>query len=337
VTSPAPATDRLATRESAARAWISTCHPGRPWTLTSASADASFRRYFRVNFADDGSSTILMDAPPDKEDCKPFIAVAELFAAAGVNVPQVLAHDLNQGFLMLTDLGSTTYLSALNDDSADRLYRDAIAALIAIQAQSRPGVLPDYDRALLSRELDLFPEWFVARQSAVELTPAERAIVAQTFEKLVANNLAQPKVYVHRDYHSRNLMVTTSNPGILDFQDAVYGPITYDLVSLLRDAYINWPEAQVLDWAIRYWETARKAGLPVAADFGDFYRDFEWMGVQRQIKVVGIFARLCYRDGKTQYLADQPRVMKYLHTTCKRYNGLGEFARLLDRLITTMQ
>ena len=301
--------------------------------MTSASADASFRRYFRVTFADDRSSAVLMDAPPEKEHCGPFIAIAELFAAAGANVPRLFASDITQGLLLLTDFGSKTYLDALNENSADALYRDAIAALIRIQRSSRAGVLPEYDRALLMRELELFPEWYVGQQLARDITPGQRAVIDQTFNRLLANNLAQPRVFVHRDYHSRNLMVTQPNPGILDFQDAVYGPITYDLVSLLRDAYISWPEERVLDWAIRYWEVARAAHLAVANDFADFYRDFEWMGVQRQIKVVGIFARLCYRDGKTQYLADQPRVLHYLHTTCRRYIDLAPFAKLLDAVI----
>jgi hypothetical protein len=203
---------------------------------------------------------------------------------------------------------------------------------VRIQAASRPGQLPPYDRVLLKRELDLFPDWYVARHLNIELTPAQRQTLADAFEKILAVNLAEPPVYVHRDYHSRNLMMTTPNPGIIDFQDAVYGPISYDLVSLLRDAYVEWPEELVLDWAVRYWEKARRAGLPVRADFADFYRDFEWMGVQRHIKVLGIFARLCHRDGKQGYVNDMPLVARYLRAACARYRDLGPLLKLLDQL-----
>jgi aminoglycoside/choline kinase family phosphotransferase len=306
--------------------------------MAPASSDASFRRYFRVQNAGGrrGTSLIVMDAPPDKEDCRPFVQVAGLLARAGAHVPEILQQDLSRGFLLLSDLGDTTYLSALQKgEEPDALYRDAIAALIMMQGASRPGVLPEYDRALLERELRLFPDWYVARQLGRDLSPAQRQALEQAFESVMANNLAQPRVYVHRDYHSRNLMVVSppdKTPGILDFQDAVYGPITYDLVSLLRDAYIAWPEARVIDWCVRYWDGARKAGLPVNADFAAFYRDFEWMGVQRQLKVVGIFARLCHRDGKQAYLRDQPLVMSYLRKACSRYAELAPLARLLDEL-----
>ena len=305
------------------------------YSLEPASADASFRRYFRVSLPD-GSTRIVMDAPPELEDCRPFLEVAALLREAGVHAPEVFAEDLSQGFLLLSDLGSTTYLSVLNADTAPKLYRDANAALVDIQRASRSGVLPEYDRALLTRELNLFPDWYVARHLGIALDEKQDATLRAVFEKILANNLAQPKVFVHRDYHSRNLMVLSgdypANPGVIDFQDAVYGPITYDLVSLYRDAYIDWEEEQELDFVIRYWEMARKAGLPVHADFHDFYRDYEWMGVQRQIKVLGIFARLCYRDGKDAYLNDMPRVMAYLRRTCERYLELKPLVRLLDQL-----
>lgn len=271
-----------------------------------------------------------MDAPPEHEDCRPYVHVAHLFRAAGANTPEILAQDLEQGFLLLTDFGDTTYLRALNADSADRLYRDANAALIRIQAASRLGQLPEYSRALLLRELELFPEWYVGRHLGYSLSAQQRQQLYDVFATLLANNLAQPRVYVHRDWHSRNLMLTEPNPGVLDFQDAVYGPITYDLVSLYKDAYIGWEEAQVLDWVIRYWEAARAAGLPVAADFADFYRDFEWMGVQRHLKVLGIFARLYHRDGKDGYLKDMPLVMHYLRRACERYRQLTPLLRVLD-------
>jgi hypothetical protein len=303
--------------------------------IAPASADASFRRYFRVTAK--GRDYIVMDAPPAHEDCRPFIAVARLLGDAGVHVPQVLAQDLDRGFLLLTDLGNTTYLTALNDAALDpgvarELYLASNDALIRIQQASRPGVLPEYDRALLTRELMLFPEWYVAKHLGVTMTDDQRAILETVFERLLVNNLAQPQVYVHRDWHSRNLMVSDPNPGILDFQDAVYGPITYDLASIYRDAYIQWDEEMQLDWVIRYWEKARAAGLPVRADFGDFWRDFEWMGAQRHIKVLGIFARLYHRDGKDGYLKDMPLVMHYLRRVCERYIELKPLFYLLDAL-----
>jgi len=311
--------------------WLSRLYPGQPFSLAPASADASFRRYFRATFAD-GRTLIVMDAPPQHEDCRPFIHVAELFGEAGVQVPKVLAQDIEQGFLLLSDLGSTTYLAALDDASADRLYREANEALVKIQLASRPGMLPDYDEALLMREMRLFPEWYVGKHLGVTLTSAQQEVLEQAFALLNRNVLAQGRVYVHRDYHSRNLMVCDNNPGILDFQDAVYGAITYDLVSLLKDAYIRWDEERVLDWAVRYWEKARKASLPVPADFGAFYRDFEWMGAQRHLKVLGIFARLYHRDGKEGYLKDMPLVMEYLRKACDRYRQLGPLLKLLDEL-----
>ena len=247
-------------RTAALSRWLETRFPARAFTLAPASSDASFRRYLRATFADDQSTLIVMDAPPEHEDCKPFIHVAALFGATGVNVPKVLAQDLAQGFLLLTDLGPTTYLAELQRDPAraDALYRDALGALIRIQSGTRPGQLPVYDRALLLREMQLLPEWYIARHKGVTLDDRQRATLEAAFETLLANNLAQPQVYVHRDYHSRNLMVGAPGaPGILDFQDAVLGPITYDLVSLLKDAYIEWEEERVLDWCIRYWEAAR--------------------------------------------------------------------------------
>lgn len=312
--------------------WLEATLGHASFRLLRASDDASFRRYFRVHFDDGSRSLVAMDAPTAHEDCRPFIHVATLFAAAGVNVPRIHAQDLAQGFLLLSDLGSTTYLEALDDASADRLYLDAIDALVRIQRAGNQGELPEYDRGLLRRELMLFPDWYCARQLQRDLTGAQREALERSFELLLANALAQPKVNVHRDYHSRNLMLTEPNPGILDFQDAVFGPITYDLVSLLRDAYIAWPEERVLDWCVRYWERARRAGLPVAPDFSEFYRDFEWMGAQRQLKVLGIFARLCLRDGKPAYLRDQPLVMRYLRQTCARYRELGALSALLDEL-----
>ncbi|MBI1943961.1 MAG: phosphotransferase [Betaproteobacteria bacterium] len=318
-------------RLAALERWLGAQFPEVAFTLAPASEDASFRRYFRARLAD-GRSFVAMDAPPEKEDCRPYLHVAALFAAAGAHVPAIAARDLQQGFLLLEDLGAVTYLEQLSAPSARELYAAATDALLRIQLASRPAALPEYDRALLERELRLFPDWYLARELRIDSAPQTDELLQAAFDAILANNLAQPRVFVHRDYHSRNLMVCERLPGILDFQDAVFGPITYDLVSLFRDAYISWEEEQVLDWVVRYWEQARKSGLPVAPDFADFYRDFEWMGVQRQIKVVGIFARLCHRDGKARYLADIPRVLAYLRAACARYRELGGLARLLDRL-----
>ena len=298
--------------------------------LTAASADASFRRYFRATVQD--KTLIVMDAPPEHENCHRFIAVAKLFGEAGVNVPTVLAQNLDEGFLLLTDLGSTTYLEALDEASADTLYLDALDALIKIQLASQPDVLPPYDEASLMREMHLLPDWYIAKHLQAVLSPSQADSLQAVFDVIVRNNLAQAQVYVHRDYHSRNLMVTEPNPGVLDFQDAVWGPITYDLASLFKDAYIRWEEERVLDWCIRYWEKAKKAALPVAQNFAEFYRDFEWMGVQRHIKVLGIFARLYHRDGKAGYLNDMPLVSEYLRKTCARYHELAPLLRVLDEL-----
>jgi aminoglycoside/choline kinase family phosphotransferase len=324
-------------RAAQLRSWLNATLGGGEFAIAPASDDASFRRYFRIRRGGAQASLIAMDAPPDKEICAQFIRVADLFAKAGVHVPAIHAQDLVQGFLLLSDLGHTTYLDALEERNAATLYEHALDALVRIQLASRPGDLPEYDRQLLTKELRLFQEWYVSRQLRRELSPAQAEQLERTFSAILENNLAQPRVYVHRDYHSRNLMVCEPCPGILDFQDAVYGPVTYDLVSLLRDAYIAWDEERVIDLAVRYWEKAKRARLPVAADFADFYRDFEWMGAQRQIKVLGIFARLSLRDGKDGYLKDQPRVISYLRRTCARYSELTPLARLLDELDSTQK
>ena len=328
-------------RFNALCAWLERVLPAPMASIAPASVDASFRRYFRVTFEHaievPGStagvtSLIAMDAPPPHEDCRPFVAVAKLLAAAGVHAPAVLREELSQGFLLLSDLGSRTYLAELSDATAPALYRDATDALIRWQQASRDDVLPPYDRALLLRELNLFPDWYIAKHLGITLDDAQRKVLATAFEQILENNLGQPRVYVHRDYHSRNLMISEPNPGVLDFQDAVHGPVTYDLVSLLRDAYIAWDEERQIDWAVRYWERARAAGVPVGPDFGAFWRDFEWMGVQRQLKVLGIFARLWHRDGKAAYLQEMPRVMAYLRGACARYRALGPLLKMLDEL-----
>ncbi len=332
--------------------WLSGLYPNQTFTLAPASADASFRRYFRASFAD-GSTKVVMDAPPQHEDCKPFIHVGKLFEEAGTHVPHVYSLDLEQGFLLLSDLGNTTYLQALATEKAASLYGAATDALIKIQLASKENELPPYDEALLRRELNLFPEWYIAKHLGVTLSDKQQAKLEEVFKRILANNLAQPCVYVHRDFHSRNLMYIESplpnprpqegeganeksnlqfSPGILDFQDAVYGPITYDLASLFKDAYIKWEEEEIMDWLIRYWEKARKVGLPVREDFGEFYRDYEMMGVQRHIKVLGIFARLYHRDGKDGYLKDMPLVMDYLRRACERYVDLKPLLVLLMEL-----
>ncbi len=272
-----------------------------------------------------------MDAPPEREDCRPFIQVAQLMRDAGLHVPEILNADTGQGFLLLTDLGDTTYLRALTEDNAGDLFGDAIAALVVWQRASRPGVLPSYDRVLLQREMALFPEWYVGRHLGATLSEKQRANLAQINELLVGSALAQPAVFVHRDYMPRNLMLSTPNPGILDFQDAVYGPITYDVVSLFRDAFVSWPEERVIDWTVRYWEQARRAHLPVDADFGAFYRAFEWMGLQRHLKVLGIFARIHHRDGKPGYLDDAPRFIRYVREVSARYRDLAPMVRSARR------
>ena len=331
------------TRNDVLSDWLAAQLPGRRYALAPASADASFRRYFRVTAEDGrdfseiggGSSLIVMDAPPAHEDCRPFIKVAGLFAEAGLHAPQVLASDLAQGFLLLTDLGRQTFLQAMTADGADaiaidRLFRSAIEALVRWQLASRADVLPPYDEALLRRELGLFPEWFIGRHLGATLGDKQQQDLTTVFDRLVESALAQARVFVHRDYMPRNLMVSEPNPGILDFQDAVYGPVSYDVVSLFRDAFVSWDEERTLDWTIRYWEAARAAGLPVAADFSDFWRDFEWMGLQRHLKVLGIFCRLNYRDGKPGYLADLPRFLRYARDVAGRYAALAPLLAILD-------
>ena len=333
-----PAAQRTDPRLAALGAWLRRIAPKFALdadSLVPASADASFRRYFRL-IAGPGTA-IVMDAPPDREDVHAFVKVAKLMADAGVHVPIVVAADLEQGFLLLTDLGTTTYLTVLDGNdptSAWPLMSDAIDALILWQCASKPDVLPPYDDTLLRRELALYPDWYVARHLGVALDATQQKTLADAFDLIVANNRAQPRTYVHRDYMPRNLMLGLDdrNPGVLDFQDAVYGPITYDVASLFKDAFISWEEEVVIDWTVRYWERARKAGLPVAADFGDFFRDVEWMGLQRHLKVLGIFARINYRDGKLHYLADAPRFLHYIRKTTDRYRALGPLGKLIATL-----
>ncbi len=342
-TRPAPIAWSDPARGQAFSVWLTALAPRhqlRPETLRSASADASFRRYFRVDSAAPGvGSCIVMDAPPAQEDCRPFVKVAGLMAAAQLRVPEVLAWDEGQGFMLLTDLGHQTLLDVIDParPSANLpRYLQAIDALVAWQLASRPGVLPAYDQTLLQRELRLFPDWYLGQYRGLTLTADQQTLMDSTFEQLVAHNLSAPSVFVHRDFMPRNLMVHPDGPGqplgVLDFQDAVYGPISYDIASLMRDAFLSWEEDVVLDITVRYWQKASKAGLPVDSDFGEFYRRVEWMGLQRHLKVAGIFARLSLRDGKPKYLADTPRFIGYIRATAGRYRELLPFMRLLDTL-----
>ncbi|KRC27110.1 aminoglycoside phosphotransferase family protein [Acidovorax sp. Root217] len=319
-------------------------HQLRPETLRPASADASFRRYLRIDTAL-GTSCIVMDAPPDKENCRPFVQVQRLLADAGLNVPQILAWDEAGGFMLLSDLGHQTLIELLDPEKprdAYAWYQQATDVLLQWQLASQPGVLPAYDEALLRRELALFPDWYLAKHRGVTLDAGQQATLSSAFDAIVAHNLAAPQVYVHRDFMTRNLMVPVQEGaplGVLDFQDAVYGPITYDIASLMRDAFISWEEEFVIDITVRYWEKARKAGLLGAnsasgfgEDFGEFYRSVEWMGLQRHFKVAGIFARLTLRDGKPKYLADAPRFMAYIRATTHRYRQLGPLLKMLDEI-----
>jgi aminoglycoside/choline kinase family phosphotransferase len=331
-----------ADRQHAFEDWLSkvaAAHALKPASLRSASSDASFRRYLRIDSAAGGSS-IIMDAPPPHEDVRPFVAVAALLASAGLNAPRVLEQDVTHGFLLLTDLGTAPYLAALQQAQAagepariEALMRDARTALVQWQSRGDARPLPPYDDALLRRELALFPEWCVGREYARQWNAAQQAQWQDACDHLVASALAQARVAVHRDYMPRNLMIAGPNPGILDFQDAVCGPIAYDLASLLRDAFISWDEEQEIDWAVRYWEAARQARLAVDADFGEFWRQLEWMGLQRHLKVLGIFCRLKHRDGKPAYSTDLPRFFGYAHKVAARYDELRPLARLLEPLM----
>jgi len=322
-----------------------------PATLRLASADASFRRYFRIDHMDrSAGSCIIMDAPPALEDCAPFVKIAALMADAGLNAPRVLAWDEAQGFMLLSDLGSQTMMQVIQQQAPldpfppagspiHQMYMDAVDALIAWQLSSRPGVLPAYDDALLSRELQLFPDWYIARHRGITVDAGMQDKLAGFFAQIKdsnLNSLGGARVFVHRDFMPRNLMAAASSSlptlGVLDFQDAVYGPITYDIASLMRDAFLSWDEEFVLDITVRYWQKARKAGLPVGDDFGEFYRAVEWMGLQRHLKILGIFARLTLRDGKPHYLADTPRFIKYARSTASRYRQLGPLMVLLDEI-----
>ncbi len=320
-------------RLDALQRWLSGVVGLPPFTLVPASGDASFRRYFRVTY--DGRSVIAVDAPPAHEDNRPFVRVARQLLGWGLNAPQILAEEPQQGFLLVSDLGSALYLERLDENSVERLYGDALGALLVMQLRGAEvaATLPPYDDALLRQELALFRDWYLGRHLQCQLTAAQQAVVDRTWETLVNNALEQPQVFVHRDYHSRNLLCTSvNNPGILDFQDAVWGPVTYDLVSLLRDCYIAWPRTRVEEWALGYLDLAHQSGVLRSRDEAQFLRWFDLMGVQRHLKASGIFARLNHRDAKPGYLADIPRTLGYVADVAARYPELGEFAALLGDL-----
>ena len=317
-------------REQLLREWLDTVLPAPLTGMAPASSDASFRRYFRVWY--DGQTRIVMDAPPDKEDCRPFVAIAQALRGLGLNAPEVLAGDLDQGLLLLTDLGSRQYLAELDERSVSGLYGDALDALARLQTGGDPGspLLPPYDSALLHREMELFRDWFLGRQLGFNLREDEHQVLDHTFALLADNALEQPKVWVHRDYHSRNLMVTDpDNPGVLDFQDAVVGAVTYDLVSLLRDCYVAWPRERVESWALAHRARLRALGMSGLDDAAQFLRWFDLMGVQRHLKAIGIFARLNLRDGKPGYLRDIPRTLGYVLAVAERYPDLAGLRDLL--------
>lgn len=319
-------------REENLLAWLH-AQTGESHELVPASSDASFRRYFRIHT--DGTTRIVMDAPPPQEDCRPFVHVANLLHVAGMNAPEVIASDLGEGFLILSDLGNTTYLEVLNADTVDRLYGDALGALAQLQACIEPtsAGLPAYDAELLNFELSLFKDWYLQQHLGLNLDAGQEKILAATNKLLVESALAQTQVCVHRDYHSRNLMFTDRhNPGVLDFQDAVTGPVTYDLVSLLRDCYIAWPRARVEEWLRNYYQIAVESGIINQDHVSEqqFQRDFDLMGIQRHLKAIGIFARLLHRDGKEGYIKDIPRTMAYVKEVAGSYPELSEFAAFLE-------
>jgi aminoglycoside/choline kinase family phosphotransferase len=320
------------------KAWLHSLDPALELdvdTVRPASSDASFRRYYRLQ---SGASTVVaMDAPPQHEDCRPFIHVATMLAQGGLHVPAILAQNLDAGFLLLSDLGDQTFYQAIqsgvNDGQLQAMYRAALRELVRMQKISASS-LPAYDAPRLLQELEVFPEWFARTHCQVELSGTENETLRSVFEALVSDNIKQPVVLVHRDFHSPNLMVGTTDgvPGIIDFQDALAGPISYDIASLVMDARTTWEEPQQLDWAIRYWEAAKAAGLPIAPDFADFHQQYEWMSLQRNLRILGVFARLSHRDGKHGYLDHIPRVSAYARQVAGRYSTLRPLLRILDKL-----
>lgn len=316
-------------RAAAAREWASSCLGLAGACFEPASADASFRRYFRVSSDDGARSWVVMDAPPEREDCTPFVRIAAVLGEAGLHVPRVLHQDRERGFLLLDDLGRNTFLQVIDEHNADALFEDALQALVRMQRHAKADALPPYDRALLARELALFPDWFVARHLGVCFDARQQAAWDGVCERLIGSALAQPRVFVHRDFMPRNLMRSDPNPGVLDFQDAVHGPVAYDVVCLFKDAFVSWPQERIEQWVARYRTLAADAGI---AQPDDFARAFDLMGVQRHLKVLGIFARIHHRDGKPHYLEDAPRFVRYVSDVARRYADLSPLLRLFDEL-----
>ncbi len=312
--------------------WLENDLGYQDYSMQPASADASFRRYFRLKDNVNGDTKILMDAPPEKEDSHPFIRIAQSFHQLGLNVPEVYAQNFEQGFFLLSDLGSIDYLTQLNDSNADPLYKDAMQALLVMQA-GQHCALPVYDEALLQQEMNLFTDWFLVKHRQINLSAQQQQLITETFSFLAASALSQPRVCVHRDYHSRNLMVTSEhNPGVLDFQDAVMGPVTYDLVSLLRDCYVAWPQDKVEQWLRYFHALAIDKGVLSPVDYARFEEWFDLMGMQRHLKAVGIFSRLNYRDGKPNYLNDIPLTLSYVDMVSEKYSELKKFGQFIREL-----
>jgi len=299
--------------------------------IVPLAADAGLRRYFRIS-PENRPTYVLMDAPVEHNDIKQFKYVANLIHSSGINSPEIISENTTEGFLILSDLGDTTYLKALNTNTADRLFDEATDALVKWQLASNPTALPEYTEKILLSELNLFKDWYLAKHKGLTLQDNKLTAVNNVFQEIVARNRSENFVFVHRDFMPRNLMVTENNPGVLDFQDALYGPISYDVISLFKDAFISWEEERVLDWIIKYWEKAKKASLPVPHDFGVFYEQVEWMGLQRHLKVLGIFARLNYRDGKSSYISDTPRFVSYILSMARRYQQLKPLVSILEQI-----
>ena len=318
-------------RRGQLEAWLRLILDDRDFTLTDLAADAGARRYFRIKPSGE-DSLVVMDAPVAHNDNQQFAFVANLLASHGLHVPKVSHANLKDGFLLLSDLGDETYLKVLNNENADKLFDDATTALIKLQSITELDLLGRYNAGLMSEELALFDNWYIQQHLNITLEENAQSSLNNVLKLITERCMSQPTVLTHRDYMPRNLMVCEENPGILDFQDARIGPISYDVISLFKDAFISWEEEQVLDWTIRYWEKARKASLPVPEDFGSFYEDVEWMGLQRHLKVLGIFSRLKHRDGKNHYILDAPRFLTYARNVAMRYNALKPLLLILDQI-----
>lgn len=311
--------------------WLHLVLEGHDFTLTDLAADAGARRYFRITSANE-SPLVLMDAPTAHNDNQQFALIADLLASKKINVPTIAHSNFQDGLLLLSDLGDQTYLKALRKENADQLFNDATTALIKIQTIGEVSELHRYSADLMNHELTLFSDWYIQKHLNIILDTATQQSLQDILKLITTRCASQSEVLVHRDFMPRNLMVCNDNPGILDFQDAIIGPISYDVISLFKDAFISWEEEQIIDWTIRYWEKARKASLPVPADFGDFYTDVEWMGLQRHLKVLGIFSRLKYRDGKHHYIEDAPRFLTYVRNVAQRYGVLKPLLKIIDQL-----